>query len=454
MVSIPIRRKKSSIDSFKAALEAHDFESAKNSMERVAKADIAPMLTNIDEEAKALLLQVIFSTKHAADIFAEMPDQLLGNLLKELSISRILSLLQSVDVDDAFEIYLEVPQEFREEIDNLLPQARLQQFNRLQQYPKGSVGRRMNLSFFTISPMSTTDDAIAKVRLQASEAQVFYIYVVDESMHLLGVVSMRQLVSSQSNAKLQDIMTKNPVVVKDSDDADLAAKAVSDYHYLGLPVVNEEGKLVGMIRVDDVIDIINEEATKDMYQMFGLSIEDRLFSSPIESIVKRLPWMIFNLATAFLASWVVGLFENSIEKVVALATFMPIVAGMGGNSGTQTLTVVTRGLALGELAFTTASRAIINQLLVGLSIGAVTGLITAGIVSIWKGNPWLGFVLFLAMVLNMMIAGLAGTAIPLLLRLFKQDPAIGGGVIVTTFTDVFGFLTFLGTATLLLKYLA
>lgn len=453
MLAIPVRRRKSRVDALKTALMAHEVEGATKAMEGVAGADIAPMLTTLDEEAKALLLQVIFSSKRAADIFAEMPDKLLSDLLSELSIPSILTLLQSVDVDDAFEIYQEVPESFYYEIDRALPAERLQQFRRLQQYPKNSVGRRMDLNFFTVGPMSSTDDAIAKVRSQVSEEQVFYIYVTDETQHLLGVVSMRQLVSSPSNAKLQDIMTKTPVVVRDTDDADVAAKLVSDYHYLGLPVVNDDGKLVGMIRIDDVIDIINEEATKDIYQMFGLSIEDRVFSPTSESIVKRLPWMVINLATAFLASWVVGLFENSIEKVVALATFMPIVAGMGGNGGTQTLTVVTRGLALGELAFTQASKAVLKEILVGISIGAITGLITAGVVWAWKGNPWLGFVLFIAMILNMMIAGFAGTAIPLLLRFFKQDPAIGGGVIMTTFTDVFGFLTFLGIATLLLKYL-
>ena len=452
-MALPVRRKKVKIDALRAALEAHEFENVAKVMEGVAGADIAPMLTTLDEEAKALLLQVIFSSKRAADIFAEMPDKLLADLLGELSIPRILTLLQSVEVDDAFDIYQEVPEEFRLEVDSALPAGRLQQFKRLQQYSKHSVGRRMDPDFFAIGPTVSTDDAIARVRAQVSEEQIFYIYVIDETQHLLGVVSMRQLVSSPSEVRLQDIMTKTPVVVRDTDDADIAAKLVADYHYLGLPVVNNDGKLVGMIRVDDVIDIINEEATKDIYQMFGLSIEDRVFSTPLESIVKRLPWMVINLATVFLASWVVGLFENSIEKVVALATFMPIVAGMGGNGGTQTLTVVTRGLALGEFAFTQAYRAILKEIFVGISIGAITGLITAGVVWIWKGNPWLGFVLFVAMILNMMIAGFTGTAIPLLLRTLKQDPAIGGGVIMTTFTDVFGFLTFLGIATLLLKYL-
>jgi magnesium transporter len=222
---------------------------------------------------------------------------------------------------------------------------------------------------------------------------------------------------------------------------------------LALPVVDEDHRLLGIVTVDDIMDVIEDEATEDIYRLGGLSWQERIESPAREKVSKRLPWMIINLGTAFLAAWVVGLFEESIAKVVALAIFMPVVAGMGGNGGTQALTVVTRGIALGEVEFTAGIKVVLKEIGVGILIGAATGILTALIAYLWRGNPFLGFVLFLAMVLNMAIAGLTGAGIPLLLKFFGQDPALGSGVLVTTFTDVFGFLTFLGLATVFIKYL-
>jgi magnesium transporter len=190
-----------------------------------------------------------------------------------------------------------------------------------------------------------------------------------------------------------------------------------------------------------------------MYHLAGLSDEDRVFSSPFTSIRKRLPWMLVNLGTCFLAAWVVGLFERTIEQVVALAVFMPVVAGMAGNGGTQSLTVITRAIALGELEFSTGARAAAKELAVGLVIGVTTGAASAGIATFWHGSPVLGLALFLAMVVSMAVSGLMGAAVPLSLKALRQDPALGSGVIVTTFTDVFAFFAFLGIATLMLDRL-
>jgi len=211
--------------------------------------------------------------------------------------------------------------------------------------------------------------------------------------------------------------------------------------------------MLGVITVDDVIDVIHEEATEDIYHLAGLSEEDRVFSPAGHSVRRRLPWMLVNLATAFLASWVVGLFQHTIQEIVALAVFLPIVAGMGGNGATQTLTVITRGIALGEIEFSSGLRAVTKEVAVGLAIGAATGLVSAGVVWVWNGNPWLGLVLLLAMIANLAIAGLVGAAVPLVLKALRQDPALGSGVIVTTFTDCCGFFAFLGIATLLMDHL-
>jgi magnesium transporter len=280
-----------------------------------------------------------------------------------------------------------------------------------------------------------------------------YLYVVNEGGRLRGVVPIRRLVSAPPSRPCGELMIPDPASVNAFADQEEAARLVARYNLLAIPVVDDNGRMLGVITVDDVIDVITEEATEDMYHMAGLSEEDRVFSPASTSVRKRLPWMMINLATAFLAAWVVGLFEHSIQQIVALAVFMPIVAGMGGNGGTQALTVITRGIALGEIEFSTGLRAVLKEVLVGVVIGAATGLVSAGIALVWRGNPYLGLVLFLAMIINMGVAGLSGAAIPLMLKAVRQDPALGSGVIVTTFTDVFGFLSFLGIGTLMINYL-
>jgi magnesium transporter len=244
-------------------------------------------------------------------------------------------------------------------------------------------------------------------------------------------------------------MIRDPVQVRAEADQEEVAALVRRYDLLAIPVVDVDGRMLGVITVDDVIDVITEEATQDMYHLAGLSDEDRVFSPARTKIRKRLPWMLVNLATCFLAAWVVGLFEHTIQQMVALAVFMPVVAGMAGNGGIQALTVITRGIALGEIEFSTGARAAAKELAVGLVLGALTGLVSAGLAALWHGSPVLGIALFLALPIAMAVAGLVGAAVPLLLKALQMDPALGAGVIVTTFTDVFAFLSFLGIAALL-----
>jgi magnesium transporter len=274
--------------------------------------------------------------------------------------------------------------------------------------------------------------------------------VVDEQRALTGVVPLRRLVSAPPSRSISELMIQDPVSVSAEADQEEVAQLVKRYDLLAIPVTDVDGHMCGVITVDDVIDVITEEATEDMYHLAGLSEDDRVFSPAHVSLRKRLPWMFLNLFTAFCAAWVVGRFERTIEQMVALAVFMPVVAGMGGNGGIQALTVITRGIALGEIEFSSGVRAALKEFAVGLAIGATTGTLAAGVAVVWQESPFLGLALFLAMVITMAIAGLLGAAVPLLLKALKQDPALGSGVIVTTFTDIFAFFSFLGIGTLLL----
>jgi magnesium transporter len=236
-------------------------------------------------------------------------------------------------------------------------------------------------------------------------------------------------------------------------DQEEVARQVASYNVLALPVVDAENKLVGVITVDDVIDILKDEATEDVFRFAGVSVDDGVLSPPGESLARRLPWLGVNLVTAFVAASVVAAFEPTIERVTALAALMPIVAGMGGNAATQTLAVTVRGLALGELTWINARAALAKEGLVGLGNGLALGTVAA--LGAWalRGDPVLGLILAVAMVINMFVAATAGTLIPLGLRALKIDPALASSVFITTLTDIFGFFSFLGLATLFVQFL-
>ena len=315
----------------------------------------------------------------------------------------------------------------------------------LLEYAEQTAGRIMNPNVFALSEDMTVAEAIQAIQGSRDVEMVFYLYVVDVRRHLVGVVSLRRLLLVSPDTPLKRIMTADVIAVRVDTDQEEVARQVASYNLLAIPVVDEENKLVGVITVDDVIDVIKDEATEDIYRLAGVASDERVFTPPRESLKKRMPWLMVNLATAFLAASVVKLFEGTISQMTALAVFMPIVAGMGGNAATQTLTVIVRGIALGELTWGNTRKALIKEGLVGIGNGLATGVVAA--LGAWalQGNPMLGIVLGMAMVINMFVAATAGTLIPLTLRALKVDPALASSVFITTLTDVFGFLSFLGS---------
>lgn len=424
-------------------------------LESLPTPEVAELFPHLDALSVRTVVDILFSERRAARTLRELPTPALDEVLADLPDDRVAAVLARLAPDDAAEFVTALSEERRDRLREMIPWDLRAEVERVLRYPEGTSGAVMTTRFLALDVHSSAQQAIEAIRGSGDVVEaVFYLYVRGDQGRLVGVVPIRRLVSAAPDQKLEAIMIRDPVRVRGSEDRENAAQLVQQYNLLAVPVVDEAGRLIGVITVDDIIDVIRDEATEDMYRLQGLSEDDRVFSPLRRSVGKRLPWMVLNLATAFLAASVVGFFESSIEKVVALAVFMPVVAGMGGNGGTQTLTVITRGIALGEFQNAPIWRVILKQAVVGLAVGAVTGLLTAFAAYLWKGNPWLGLVLFLAMVANLVVAGFAGAAIPALLRALKQDPAMGGGVIVTTFTDVCGFFSFLGLATIFLRYLA
>ncbi len=427
---------------------------AERLLARMPPADVAPLLAGLTPEEIRKVVELLFRQRRAARMLKELPREMLPDIFDALTDQRLADVLNRLEIDDLLELVEWLPEERRELVVNRLPEHARAELDKAALYPEASAGRVMTTSFVALDEKMTAEEAIESVRARGDDDEsILYLYVVDDQRALRGVVPIRRLVSAPPDRRVGDIMIPEPVSVPADADQEEVAKLVARYDLLAIPVTDVDHHMLGVITVDDVIDVITEEATEDMYHLAGLSEADRVFSPTGHSVRKRLPWMLLNLGTCFLAAWVVGLFERTLEQVVALAIFMPVVAGMGGNGGTQALTVLTRGIALGEIEFSSGARSALKEFAVGLIIGAVTGLVSAGIAWLAVGSAAIGLALFLSMVVTMAIAGLLGAAVPLALKAVHLDPALGAGVIVTTFTDVFAFFSFLGIGTLLLDHL-
>ncbi|HET7006217.1 MAG TPA: magnesium transporter [Candidatus Binatia bacterium] len=417
-------------------------------------ADIALLFKGLDSAEVRQLFDVLFSSRRAAKTLKELPPELLPDILALIDDEKVGRLIVRADPDDAVTFIDSLSEERRESVLALLDPERRAAVREIINYPDGTVGRLMTTDFMALAPDATAQGAIDKIRERGELESFFYLYVVENDGKLVGVVPIRNLVIAPPARKLRDMMIADPIKADVFMDQEDAARIVAKYELLALPIVDEGGRLEGIITVDDVIDIIKEESTEDMYKMVGLAEEDRVFTPVSRSVRMRLPWTILNLLTATLAASIVGLFEGTLHEIVALVTFMPVVAGVGGNGATQTATVIIRAIALGELEFSSAWKAIVKQVSVNICIAVAAGAMIALAAGLWKSNPYLGLVLAGAMLLNLgLMAGFAGAVIPLLLKALKLDPALGSGIIVTGLTDAFGFLSFLGLATMFRSYL-
>jgi magnesium transporter len=319
----------------------------------------------------------------------------------------------------------------------------------LLEHEERTAGRIMTRNFFALDEDVTIAEAVAALQKRSEDLEmVFYVYVVDKRDHLVGVVSLRKMLTTPPSTQLKRIMVHDVISARTGDDQEKVARLVAEYNLLAIPIVDDD-RLVGIVTVDDVIDVLHEEAEEDLLALAGVSAEERIDTRAPRSLRLRAPWLLVNLVTAFLASYVVSRFEFSISRLPALATLMPIVAGMGGNAATQTLTVIIRGMAMNEFVGTT--RVALKQALVGMGNGLINGLVCAAVVAAFYKNGWLGIIIALAMIINMIVAGIAGSLIPVALRRLNIDPAVASSVFVTTCTDVAGFFSFLGIATILLN---
>ena len=414
-------------------------------------ADIADELQRLDTAAAVGRLRSL-PPETAAAVLAELDDEVAQSITAQLSSTEISRLIEDLPHDEAADIAADLAPEQQSEVLSRLAPPASAKVAQLMRYAEDSAGAIMRDAFIALPAAWTIEQGLGAVRRrdETEFAGATYVYVVDDRQKLLGVVPIRNLVFLPPGRPLREAMITEVHFVRVEADQEEVARLFSRYHFLALPVLDADDRLVGVVEARQVIDVLREEATEDMQRMVGVSGEESAFTPWRRALGMRMPWLYVNLATAFLAAAVIAFFEDTLARWTALAVFLPVIAGQGGNSGMQALTVTIRSMALGELAGPTARRVLAKELLMSLVNGLAFGL-TVGLVGwLWKGSPLLGVIVALAMFLNILAASAAGVLIPLALRAAKADPALSSSIFLTTVTDVAGFFFFLGLAALLI----
>ncbi len=414
-------------------------------------ADIAELINYLDEEDR-LRLFTLLDVEKASDVILELSDTSREELIEDLSNEQLTDIIEEMDSDDAADFIAELSEDQAKAVLDAIEPEESEEVKELLKYAEDTAGGIMQSELVSVGHTSTINDAFQAVAdAQDAVENIYNIFVVDDQDKLIGAVPLQRLITNKRFTSVLDAIEKDiPSVPADMDQEEVA-NIFRKYDLVSVPVVDAENRLLGRITIDDIMDTVAEETSEDIYRIAGLNEDDTVFNRTADSVKKRLPWLYLNLLTALASVLVIGFFEDTIKYMVALVFFMPVVAGLGGNAGSQTLTLIVRGMALGEITFENAKRALLRQVAVGIANGVAVGVVIGLIAWLWKGIPILGLILGLAMIISVFAGTLVGALIPLILKKLKQDPALGSHIFLTAFTDAFGFLTFLGLATIFIK---
>ena len=389
-----------------------------------------------------------------ADIIDEADDEEKYSILMEFSENKQKNIVEEMSSDELTDLLGMLDEEKANKILEKMTDEDARKVRQLLSYDPDTAAGIMATEFVALKENMTVEETLKYLQKYGEENENIYdLYVVDNFDKLKGVISLKELVTKNFNTRISDVIHTKIEGIPYNTDQEEVGHRFEKYGYLTMPVVDNSNRLLGVVTFDDVMQILRDETTEDIHRLGGVDEGEKLDGSLKDSVKSRLPWLIVNLVTAILAAAVVGMFEGTIQAVVSLATFMPIVTGMGGNAGTQTLTIIVRGLALGELNFKNMKKVFFKEIGVGVVTGVVIGFIIGVLGYIWEGNFMFGIIISVAMLLNMIVATITGYLVPVVLKKFKVDPALASSIFVTTFTDVLGFFFFLGLATLLIQYL-
>ncbi|MFM8701090.1 MAG: magnesium transporter [Hyphomicrobiales bacterium] len=436
------------VDVVAAAVGSGDSELLSELISELHEADQATLLEALDSNLRPTLIELLGSDFDFAAL-TEVDDAVREEILEELDTEILVEGVRELDSDDAVYILEDLNREDQEEILDALPALDRVALQKSLDYPEGSAARLMQTDLIVVPPFWTVGQVIDHLGDTADLPDSFFeVFVVDPAYRLLGNVFLDSLVRSKRTARVEELMASDRRQVSVSDDREKVALLFGRYNLVSVPVVDESGRLVGVITIDDIVDVIQDDADDEIKALGGVKGDEELSDSVLATARSRFGWLFLNLLTAFLASSVLGLFEESLSKMVALAVLAPIVAGQGGNAATQTMTVAVRALATRELGVANAFRVTIRETFVGLLNGLSFGLLAGVVAALWFDDWNIGVVIALAMIVNLVAGALGGILIPMLLERYKADPAVSSGVFVTTVTDVVGFFSFLGIATI------
>ncbi|MCG6970691.1 MAG: magnesium transporter [Gammaproteobacteria bacterium] len=415
-------------------------------LQQLHPAEIAHLIESLPQDSRESIRELI-APEIEGEVLIHLQDEIRARLISEMDESKLVEVAQTLDNDDLVDILVDFPDEVIPQVLDAMDEQRRQRVEAAMAYPEDTAGGLMNTDTITVRTDISLDVVLRYLRrLGAIPESTDSLFVVDREGTYLGAISLTQLLISDPNQKVQDLLSKDIEAIDAFTSEKDVAALFTRRDLISAPVVTSEGRLLGRITIDDVVDVIREDADHSLMSMAGLSEEDDMFAPVITSSRRRTVWLGINLLTALLASWVIGHFEDTIEKLVALAVLMPIVASMGGIAGSQTLTIVIRGIAVGKISGGNALRLLNKETLVGMLNGVIWALIVAGIAVLWFQDYQLGAIIGAAMLINLVVAAAAGATIPIILQKLHIDPALAGGVVLTTVTDVVGFLAFLGLA--------
>jgi len=428
------------------AIAEGDTETLLRDVSHLHQSEIGDLLEALQPEQRRDLVNLMGATFDFTAL-TEVDDSIRRDIVEAMPNEQIAQAVQQLDSDDAVYILEDLDPADQNEILAQLPFTERVRLRRSLSYPEETAGRRMQTEFVAVPPFWTVGQTIDYMReareLPDSFAQIF---VIDPTFRLVGTVDLDRILRTQRAVKIEEIMRETRHAIPATMDQEEAAQIFEQYDLLSAAVVDENERLVGVLTIDDVVDVITQEAEEDLMRLGGVGDEE-LSDTVLATSRSRVPWLLINLVTAFFAASIISLFDHTIESVVALAVLMPIVAGMGGNAGSQTMTVTVRALATGSLGLHNASRVIRREIGVGLINGVIFAALIGTVAGVWFQSPTIGGIIACAMVVNMFTAALAGILIPMLLDRFGADPAVASAVFLTTVTDVVGFFAFLGLAT-------
>lgn len=417
-------------------------------------ADQAEILHHLDDDVSNYVFS-LFDAETASDIISEMDDVSRDQLLEELDEERISQIVDEMDSDDATDLVSELPEELAQKVLESIDKEDSDEVIELLSHEEDTAGGIMAKEFVAVNQKFTVDQVIKKIRSKSEEVEdIYYVYVIDDKQRLVGILSLKELILATRNTKISDIMSREVVAVKTGMDQEEVANIAKRYDMVAIPVVEEDGRLVGRITFDDVADVMEEEASEDIQRMAGITDEEEFRETSVLRISQvRLPWLLLGFAGQMICAFILSEFEASLQQIIAAAFFIPIIMAMGGNSGIQSSTIMVRGMATGEIGLYDIRKRLFRELLVSILNGIICGILLFIIISLWFDQPIFGLLLGSVLVFVILNASFIGAFIPVLLKKINVDPAIATGPFITTSNDVLGLLIYLGLITIFLPYL-